>query len=431
MEYRYTRGYKILLSNHLAHGIRRITYNMQKKLRKGLSIEEKTLLKLLRNAISDKAGKYQVKESCDWEAVLELARGHAVTAVLYDVLAVQEKCPATLLNQVKQYSQITVLSNYRLLFLNKYLTEYLDQHNIQAITLKGCVTAALYPVPEYRKSGDIDLLIPKKEDYQRACRLLQDAGLHCLEKQSSPHHTELETIEGIVVEVHGMLAAPFENNRMNEYLQTLLMSFSENMTENKSWGVRLYQPSDAYHAFYLALHMLQHFLREGFGLKNLCDWTVFWNRNIAKGVKQKFLKLVSESGMGQFVRVLTAACVRYMGLPKERVAFIFTEPVQKDAVFLFIQEVLDAGEFGRSEKDRMVVMQGTGAFAFVQEFHHQMHVSYPRAGCIFVCWPVLWVLTLVRFLSNNRRLHRGSAIQIMHKARRRSKLTKQLRLFGK
>lgn len=402
---------------------------MQKKSSKGFRIEEKTLLKLLRAAISGQTYERRAVEGCDWEAVLELAKAHAVTAILYDVLAAQDDCPANVINQVKQHSQSIVLSNYHLLFLNKFLTEYLSQHNIRAITLKGCATATFYPVPEYRKSGDVDLLIPKEGDYKRACWLLQKAGLHRLEKQASPHHMEFETTEGIMVEIHSMLAAPFENARMNRHLHTLLPRFSENQIENRSWGVRLYQPSDAYHAFYLALHMLQHFLREGFGLKNLCDWTVFWNRDIDKSQKRQFLKLVSESGMGQFVCVLTAACVRYLGLPKRCVQFIFTEPVRGDAVFLFMQEVLDAGDFGRSEKNRMVVMQGTGAFAFVQEFHHQMQVNYPRMGRIFVCWPILWGLTLAQFLSNNRKLHRGSVIQIMKKANRRSRLTRQLKLF--
>lgn len=415
--------------NKNIHQSKKLNHN--NKTIKNFTAEEIILLKLLQSALTKK--RFEKSFDCDWETVLELAGAHAVTAVLYDTLKSQQGMPAHLMERACRRSQITVLSNYRLLFLDKYLTEYLEENGIQAITLKGCATASLYPVPECRKSGDIDLLIPNKEDYKKACALLKKAGFYCPNSQSALHHTEFvfkndkEEIEnGIVIELHGMLAAPFENEQMNTYLNTLLSSFEKNISQNTSWGVRFYQPSDAYHGFYLALHMLQHFLREGFGLKNLCDWTVFWNRDIAAAQKRRFLKLVRQSGMEQFVRILTAACVRYLGLSRVRVSFLLKEPVPKEDAALFLREVLDAGEFGGAQKERMVVIQGTGLFAFIKEFHYQMHVNYPRAGRIFVCWPLLWGLTLARFLKNNRRLKRGSVIQIMEKARRRSGLVKRL-----
>lgn len=397
-----------------------------------LNSEERVLLNLLCIAMGNQPNpEYEPAETCGWQKFLQLAQSHAVTAVLYDVLESRPDFPESLLGQVKKASRITVQSNYRLLFLTKYLTGFLGENGITAVTLKGAATASFYPVPEYRKSGDVDLLVPVEADYEKACLLLKEAGFRQQPHQSALHHTEFLGADGISVELHGMLAEPFESGQANQFLEKLLAQYAGHIMENTAWGVRLYQPSDAYHAFYLILHMLQHFLREGFGLKNLCDWTVFWNRETAQAEQQRFLELVQESGTGQFVRILTAVCVRFLGLSAEKAAFILTEPVQEDMMAAFLQEVLDAGEFGKSEGDRMVAMRGTGFAAYVQEFQHQMHLNYPRAGRIFVCWPVLWVLTLARFLLNNRRLHRASAWSILKKARRRSALTAQLQLFSK
>lgn len=87
--------------------------------------------------------------------------------------------------------------------------------------------------------------------------------------------------------------------------------------------------------------MLQHYLRAGFGIKNLCDWVVFWNREIDKSEQENFLRLMRESGTTGFVQIMTAACVEYLGLPKERVNFFLTKEIpqrQTEQMRLFEME---------------------------------------------------------------------------------------------
>ena len=230
------------------------------------SKEESVLLDLLCAAMG-KENKNEHKDvnkierniDCDWEKLLHLAQSHAVTAMLYDVLEEQTGTAACIWERVQKSAQITVLSNYRLLFLTAYLTDYLGKYGIAAVTLKGAATAVLYPVPEYRKSGDVDLLIPQEPEYKRALRLLQQVGFLADEEQLALHHTDLRNAEGISIELHHTLAEPFENQKVNEYLKNILPEYGNHIAENTAWGVRLLQPADAYHAFYLVVHMLQHF----------------------------------------------------------------------------------------------------------------------------------------------------------------------------
>ena len=95
----------------------------------------------------------------------------------------------------------------------------------------------------------------------------------------------------------------------------------------------------------------------------------------------------------------------------------------------FMKEILEAEEFGGSDKNRMVMLEGTGLWAYVKEFHHQMHLNFPRAGKCFLLWPALWLITLVRFLRNNRTIRGTSAGEILREAHRRSDLIKKLKLF--
>jgi hypothetical protein len=198
-------------------------------------------------------------------------------------------------------------------------------------------------------------------------------------------------------------------------------------------GVALSVLPDGEQAYALLLHMLQHYLRSGFGLKLLCDWTVFWNRPHDKDTERRYRKLIQESGLEGFSDMTTAVCVRYLGLRREQVAFLSEGkarkvPTAQDAE-AFLEEILDAGEFGKSQKDRMVSLRETGLRAYAREFHHQMQLNYPKTGNFALLWPALWFATLVRFLRNNRTIRHISAGTLLKKAGQRSRLTEKMALF--
>lgn len=95
----------------------------------------------------------------------------------------------------------------------------------------------------------------------------------------------------------------------------------------------------------------------------------------------------------------------------------------------FIQEVLEAEEFGKSSGERMVMLRKPGLSGYVLEFHHQMHLNFPKAGRWFLFWPVLWTVTLVRFLRNNRKIRGVSGRTILRKASERSRVMEQMKLW--
>lgn len=397
---------------------------------------EKLLLDALRQSLNSQENQEQISLPNDKYAkrvLLETAGKHAVLSLLFNVCERQGLTEsaryADFVQPIRQAAVTTARANYRLLFLTKYITQLLEKEGIRAILLKGAATASYYPVPELRKSGDVDILIPQEKDFLRAVEVLESVKFVKCASQFALHHIELKNEEGICVEIHRILAEPFESGKINRYLDTLLVEYGEHVQRNDSWGVTLYQPTDAYHAFYLIVHMLQHFLRAGFGLKFLCDWTVFWNREIAAKEKEIFLRLVRESGTQGFVGTLTKACVLYLGLAPENVSFLLEESDLQQLAEDFMEEVFVSGEFGHSAQERMVAMRGTGLAAYVREFHHQMHLNYPSAGKVFLLWPFLWVMTLARFMQNNRTVRKVKGLDILKEARRRSKLIGRMKLF--
>ncbi len=390
---------------------------------------QNVLLAWLRAALRGEKFVWQ-DGAADFEKIVRTAKQHAVLSLLYEAVEESENLSADRVKRLAEAAAVTVRSNYRLLLLTKYITGLFWESGIHAVVLKGAATAAFYPVPELRKAGDVDLWIADGAEYEQAVELLKKEGFAVCETQTALHHTELSNAEGIVVELHCSLAEPFESKKANRYLYEFQKEFGKHMETDLTWGIPVIRPTDAYHAFYLVLHMLQHFLRAGFGLKFLCDWVVFWNRNVPEEEKKIFLRLIKESGTEGFVCVLTAACVRGLGLPAKRVQFLQNcAHVSQDEITFFLEEVFAAGEFGHDGQNRMVAMRGTGFFAYVREFHHQMHLNYPKAGHAFFIWPVLWTATLLRFFYNNRALRGVRGRDVLKEAGKRSRLIHRMNLF--
>lgn len=394
-----------------------------------LNREQLELCRLLSLALHNKALE-RLSPDVDYARVIAVAESHKVMALLHPVLehaGLQE----SIWKIVDRKGEQTVRQSYRLLMLSRYVIGLLKENGIDAILLKGCGTAAWYPVPELRKSGDIDLLFKSEDETRKALQILAQQGFVTTEDQPANHHIVCESRDSVSLELHMSLAEPFDSEKTNRFLADCQKEYFAHRRVVDCMGVAFELTSDGYHAFYLLLHMLQHYVRAGFGVKLLCDWVVFWESPLSEEEKKIFLRLTQESGTFGFAVMMTRVCVKYLGLREKQVEFLMqAEP--KDVCDLteeLMAEIFEAEEFGHSSKDRMVVLRGTGLMDYAREFHHQMKLNYPKAGKIMVFYPVLWIMTLCGFLYRNRTLRKVSGRQILKKAKKRSQLTEQMRLF--
>lgn len=393
------------------------------------SKEETALFHVIQNSLFPKKKSWQEEEltEAEWERIIQCAAKHGVLSVLEPELCVNQTISEAQKKRVNALAKQTVLQQYRLLFLSKCLSELFMENEIPVVVLKGVTVGVYYPVPELRKSGDVDLLLKNPKDIGKAKQVLIKAGYKQKEEQKALHHICFSSLENIDIELHTMLAEPFDSEKVNECLQKMVLEAQWEKSE--VMGVKLPVLSDAYYGAELLLHMLQHFLRSGFGLRLLCDWVMFWQKDIAEEEKLRYLELIDEIGLKGFSDIVTMTCVRFLGLSETRIQWMnITEEYPLDE---FMRETLDAEEFGKSNKNRMVMLRGTGVFDYVREFHHQTQINFPKVGKCFLLWPVLWIITLFRFLKNNWMLRKISTSSILKETARRSNMMKKIRLFTK
>ena len=398
--------------------------------------EEKFVLSAVAAALADERQRDKsIFEGIDWYRAYEIAKSQAVIALIYEELLqtyLLDKnvntinMPENIEKQWEIKSRQTVQQSYRLLFLTRYLVRNLEAAGIKVVVLKGAGIAACYPVPELRKSGDIDLLLVDKNQVDKADKVLKQLGIRKNKNQLANHHIVYDIEDNIELELHTTFAEPFTDKYTNNYMEKVYEHIKNHMTECEVMEVQLPVMSDGYQAFQLLLHMLQHFLREGFGIKLLADWVVFWNHGVSETEKRIYIKHIENCGLSKFSEMVTGICYHYLGLQDCGIKY-----APKQNCEIFLREILEAGEFGRNDNERMVIMRRSGIVGLTEEFHHQMKLNFPEGSKIFILWPVLWILTFIKFMKNNKRLNRPSVFKMLKKADKRSRMVKELRLFDR
>lgn len=392
-----------------------------------ISETERRLLEYLGQSLksSGTAGEIFDLSNDEWEQIYSLADRHEVSVlmgVIFNSVNLSDKTQ----NDFELKTVRTVHKGITLQSLNVRLTALLSKAGITAVTLKGYAVARLYPIPEFRKTTDIDLFLFNSEDARKAEKILCENGFKHSKDWHANHHLVLISQKSETVELHTAWADEFKDKRLNNHLKSIEKASITHCVPIDCNGARLYVYDTEYQAFYLIIHMLGHFVMGGFGLRNLCDWVVLWENCDDENARDNFLKMVFNSGTEEFAKAVTSVCSQYLGLSAEKSPFPYNILTEKELTDEFLRDILDAGEFGYSESERMVGMDGNSVLAYVKEFHHQMHINFPKAGRVIPLWPALWIATLIRFLNNNRKFKRASISAIMKKAGDRGKLVKKL-----
>ena len=157
--------------------------------------EELYLCSLLKQELTGNTdhSEESYEQKVQMDQVITKALEQGVLSLLYDRMMNKEAVLENQKNRIRKYSQQIVQQNYHLLFLARFITEKLKKHGIASVILKGSAMAAYYPVPELRKSGDLDILVSKNADLKQICEILSDDGIKKAKDQHANHHMQLTT----------------------------------------------------------------------------------------------------------------------------------------------------------------------------------------------------------------------------------------------
>mgnify|MGYP000590543215 CR=1 FL=1 len=119
-------------------------------------------LQILKNLCTDLSEPVPL-DGVDPSALYRLAEKHCSLPFLLPYFEQQPQFSA-----LKQQTKQMLLSYYQLEHFTRLTFSLLLAEKIPCFLLKGISLAANYPIPEYRKLGDLDLYIPEKDETEPA-----------------------------------------------------------------------------------------------------------------------------------------------------------------------------------------------------------------------------------------------------------------------
>lgn len=277
------------------------------------------LLALLRAALWQQepdCGPFEAADGEVWKRVRQLATTQGVQAVAFDGV-MQLPAPLQPPREVRMAWAVNTeqlaAHNRRYKEVAASLANMYASHGIPVMLMKGPGLAQLYPIPEHRESGDLDVWLFGHWD--EGDRIIKAQGIK-VERHSQKHSNFY--YQGIPVENHRnflnveMFAI---DRRLEEALHATLPADGQGLRTMDGAGP-IVLPPPMFNALFLARHMTTHFVCS-IVLRHLCDWSRFLTLCHGQYSREEFLRLMDEAGLSDVMRAFTDICVRWLGMPAE------------------------------------------------------------------------------------------------------------------
>lgn len=406
-------------------------------------VHERRLLRLLRSEITrqpipeeELAALYGDMTAPDWSRVTELAAANRLCPILFGALAGNPALKIPM--QMGRYLQSVAIQNsmafYKMLSLTCELTRRMEREKVRGFVIKGVCLSAVYPTPESRAFSDIDLYIPDMEEFRRFAASLEADGMERTQEERTDYHAGFRFVhEGASckIELHYRLTTSWGKRSFDGKLAEIIRrQMQEETGETLSLlNAEIPTLSATMDALYQLMHLFQHFMNKGFGLRLLCDWTLFWNRKGERVDAERFTGWVRMLGLEYFLDVLNRICMDRLGMEPPVFGMLQEEPCGELAERL-LDDILAGGEFGTQDRNRIVVPSfKAGVKAYFLELHRQTKRHYPRASRIKLLLPLLWVMAAVSFQINNIFRRKISVIGVFKSSNSRNRLAQKLKVF--
>lgn len=174
-------------------------------------------------------------------------------------------------NQMKAVCMQTMQQQVKMTYTLQQAWSAMEKAGIRAVLMKGAGLAALYPEPQLRTWGDIDLFVGKQQ-YHPACAAMRDTFPDALKfDEELDHYKHYNLIaDGVSIEIHRVsvsLQHPVDARRYAR-MEAYGMDNACPLTMD---GITLRVPEPTFNALFVFMHAWEHAMTLGANVRQLCD----------------------------------------------------------------------------------------------------------------------------------------------------------------
>lgn len=321
--------------------------------------------KLLNAAIrGENAPEMSLTEE-EWENVFKLAKKHTVIGLVFCAamtLPPEMQPPRRVKVRMALLSEKIQARNSEMNAALPQLYADLKDMGLRSCLLKGQGIALLYPNPDMRQCGDIDMWV--EGDWRT---ILKSLASRWKVGEVWYHHADVRVFgKSPQVEMHfypSWMNSPIYNRRFHRYLAEKGPEQFGNFNEKLGCCV----PTVEFNLVFSMLHIYRHLLSEGVGLRQLTDYFMILCHSNQQQ-RRHAMEQLRHLGLGDFVPSVMYVLHKCFALDDE---FLLCPMESRGGSFL-LEEVLAAGNFGfLDSRNKWRHNQNV----FVKAIHRYQHLS--------------------------------------------------------
>lgn len=307
-------------------------------------MRNETIFAFIRYALDDSQTEFRHLEDLDWEALYDFSKKHFITGVLYPgmvKLSKEKKPPKAVMGNWYARAELNKDLNEKLDAAVVRVTRRFEKDGFPNCVLKGQGNALMYPQPELRSPGDIDLWPMADRG-----RIFQYVKKDFPNTKMLYHHLEYPIFKKIMVEVHFFpmfLNNPLYNRRFQKWVKTEAKEQCSNRVELPQGS--FCRPTLKFNAVYQMAHIRHHFFDEGIGFRQIMDYYFLIKNDDVCEMKDELRELLKAFGLFNFTKAVMYVLKVVFHLDER---YLLANPNEKMGQML-IEEIMATGNFGQND----------------------------------------------------------------------------------
>lgn len=221
----------------------------------------------------------------------------------------------------------------------------LRKHGIDPVLLKGQGVAKYYPMPELRQCGDIDVYVGQ-DNFAKACEVIGEMSSPEDHQGDIPSLKHFHTRIGhAFIEIHRYTDVYWPKRYDRVYQKISDAGMHSDLVPLDFAGVPVMSPSVDFNVFFIFNHFWHHFIADGVGLRQLCDWVRLMHANHGKINLDYLSDVLGKMRLMQEWQVFGYIAVNTLGLPADEMPFY--EPKYKKTAEKVLELIMLEGNFGK------------------------------------------------------------------------------------
>lgn len=280
----------------------------------------------------------------EWAQIFEMSKKQNMTALLsagIERLDLEVLPPRLILLQWLVANECVRKRNIVMNRASAGIQSRLAKDGFASCLLKGQGVASYYPDPYKRIPGDIDLWV----DCNR-----HDFIAYITERFPNPDikYRDIDVLisKDIEAEFHFTPAVfnnYFNNARLQEYFRSNKSLQFRNYVVLSTGGEKVCTPTNDFNRIYLLVHLFNHYLYEGIGLRQFVDYYFLLKQGFTQKEKENNIQTLRELSLMKFTAATMYILKECLGLENN---LLLTEPNADEGKQL-LNCILQGGNFGK------------------------------------------------------------------------------------